>query len=727
MTETKYTFCRICEVTCGLKVTVQDNRVVRIEPDRAHVVTNGSSCRKGIRFNTVQNSPDRVLHPIRRDRDQWGGVSWNLALSEIGAKVRSLIDRHGPDSIAFCTGSGTPPYSFAAMMTMSALVGGVGSKNIYGAGSQDCNNKLVVYQQMYGSPLRVSYPDLENTSLLIAIGSNPLVSQMTFTHSPHVVRILRGIEKRGGRVVFVNPRVTESARAVGELVFIRPDTDVYFLLAFLHELILIDGVDHGVMDNHMSGFDKLAEICEPWTPERAETVTRIPAKIIRELVAAYRDAEGAVLYCGTGINQGSNATLAFWVLEAINAVSGNLDRRGGSMVGHGLFDVGKMVKKTGRLDSPERSRVGGLPLVGDTFPGAILADEILTPGKGQIKALFNFGANPSLTFPNPGGRLDEALSSLDLLVCVDLFRNETGNHAHYILPCTTFLERPGMPMMMHWMTGNQAKRYVQYTDKVIEPPSEVRDESWIFIQLALAAGVPLFGTKGMTTVFKLLDRLERIPVLGRRLALTPELMIDMALRGASGVAARSKQVKLYPHGQLLEPNRPGTFLGKRVLTEDGRVHLAPELFLKAFAKLDSDYERELAQRDRIKLISKRERLTHNSWMHNSAAFVGPRRSTNYLYVNPDDADNLGLSDGDIAEVSSSAGTVKIPVKVSDELMPGVVAFPHGWGHENADGLSIARKYPGVNANVITPDGPDTCERLSGMTYMTGFVVDVCKA
>ncbi|MBM3303126.1 MAG: hypothetical protein FJY85_24670, partial [Deltaproteobacteria bacterium] len=199
------------------------------------------------------------------------------------------------------------------------------------------------------------------------------------------------------------------------------------------------------------------------------------------------------------------------------------------------------------------------------------------------------------------------------------------------------------------------------------------------------------------------------------------------LRFASGVAPRGKQIKFYPHGQILEPNRPGTFLGQRVLTKDRRVDLAPEIFLKAATKLNSDYEREWAQQNRMKLISKRERLTHNSWMHNSEPFVGPGRSTNYLYVNPADAVSFHLTNGDTAEVTSSFGTVRSPVRITDDLMPGVVAFPHGWGHQDAEGLTIARKYPGVNVNYLTPDGPEGCEKLSGMSHMTGIVVKIRKA
>ena len=725
MKKTKYTFCRICEVGCGLKVTVEDNQVVKIEPDRDHPVTKGYVCRKGLHIHDFMYSPDRILHPMKRVAGKWERITWEQAVSEIGARLNQLIREHGANSIAVNAGSAMA-FDFAGAAMVNALVDGIGTKNFYGPGSVDCNNKFVVYQHMLGSPFRLTFPDLPSMKMLIAIGANPAVSQMTFIQAPNAIRQIRGIVERGGRVVFINPRRTESARATGEQIFIRPDTDIFFLLAFLNELIRVGGVRHELLSAHMTGYEKLAALSEPWTPERQEKVTTIPADRLRELVSAYSRADGATLYCSTGINRATNATLSFWIAEAINAISGNLDRPGGTIVGTGLFDVPKMMKKAGKLERPDRTRIGNLPSVCDIFPVGILADEILTPGEGQIRALINYGGNPAVTYPNPKGRFEEALSSLDLLVCLDIFRTETANFAHYLLPTTTVFERPDLPMVLHWMAGIQPNRYVQYTERMVEPPEDVREEWWILTKIAHAADIPLFGVKAMAMMFRLLDRLERMPLIGNKLAMTSEKFIGMSLRLAPGAASAKKQVKKYPHGQLLAPNQPGTFLGQRVLTEDGKVHLAPDLFVKHAEKLEDDFEREKKIQDRFKLVCRRERLTHNSWIHNSPAFVGPERPTNYAYLNPADAEKLDLHDGDTAELSTPFGSVRIPVKVSDEMMPGTVAVPHGWGHAKADGLTTASKFPGVNINYLTPDGPDGCEKLAGMSHMTGVVVDIRK-
>ncbi len=724
MRETKLTFCRLCEAACGLEVTTEDNHITEIGPDPKHPASEGFMCVKAARFGALQSSPDRVTTPLKRVGDRFEPVDWSTAIREIGDKLRDLRRAHGPDSIALYAGFPSP-YNFAAGLMQNAFMDGIGTKSMYGAGSQDCINKFAVQQHMYGSPFRMPFPDLHHTMCFIGIGSNPVVSQMTFVQSPNALKRLRNIRERGGRVIWVNPRRTETARAVGEHVAIRPDTDAFFLLSFLTEFIAQGGVDEARVRRHMRGFEALARVAEPWSAERTHEVTGIEPGVLRSLVTAYRQAEGAALYCGTGINQGSNGTIAFWILEAINAISGNLDARGGTIVGEGLIDMAAFLKKQGKLERKDRTRIGNLPSVADTFPAAVLADEILTPGKGQVRALINFGGNPVLSVPGSGNRLDQALAGLELLVCLDLFRNETGNLAHYILPTTTFLERADLPMVLHWMGGQQPVRYVQYTDKVVEPPPGVREEEWIFRELTRAAGAQLFGNRPLSMLVDLSNKLSKLPILGQHVKLTPELMMRGFLRQVKGAAPLREQRTTYPHGQLLSPNLPDNFLGKRVLTDDGRVNLAPEHFVSAAeGTLAAAFEREKGHRHEIKIVSKRERLSLNTWMHNIEEFVGDRRPTNYLYMNPDDARERGIVEGSMVLVESEVGKLTIPTKLTDDMMRGSAALPHGWGHQQAEGLAIAQRHPGVNVNVLTPVGLGAADPLSGMSHMTGIVVNV---
>jgi len=727
MGETKHTFCRLCEAACGLEVTVENNRITNIAPDAQHPASEGFMCIKGARFGDLQSSPDRLTTPLKRVGDKFEPIDWDTALREIGQKLKSIRKAHGPNSIALYVGF-PAPYNFSAGLMQNAFVDGVGTKSIYGAGSQDCINKFAVQQHMYGSAFRMPFPDLLHTMCFIGIGSNPAVSQMTFVQSPNAVKRLKDIEERGGRVVWVNPRRTETAKVVGEHVPIRPDTDVFFLLSFLRDLIAQGGVQEERVAQYMRGLKDIKRLAEPWTPERTQEVTGIAPEVLRDLVSSYLAADGATLYCGTGINQGKNGTIAFWILEVINAISGNLDKEGGSIVGEGLIDMAAFLKKQGKLERKDRTRIGNLPSVADTFPAAVLADEILTPGEGQVRALINFGGNPVLSVPGSGNKLDVALKDLDLLVCLDLFRNETGNLAHYILPTTTFMERADLPMVLHWMGGQQPIRYVQYTDKVVEPPEGVRDEAWIFRELTRAMGVDMFGAKPLSMLFGASDMLSKLPIIGQRMKITPELMMMGFLRGIKGAAPIAEQRTKYKHGQLLAPNTADNFLGKRVLTADKLVQLAPEHFLKlAEESLAGVFERERQQRHEIKLVSKRERLSLNTWMHNLTSFVGDKRPTNYLYMNPEDGKERGIVDGSTVIVESAVGKLSIPVKLTDEMMRGSAALPHGWGHQQADGLKVAQRHPGVNVNVLTPLGVEAADPLSGMSHLTGIVVRVRPA
>jgi anaerobic selenocysteine-containing dehydrogenase len=558
------------------------------------------------------------------------------------------------------------------------------------------------------------------------IGSNPAVSRSSFMQLPDPIRRLRAIEKRGGKVFLVNPRRTETAKQMGTQVFIRPDTDVYFLLSFLHEVVSRDAIDHERVSRYMSGLDALRNVSRPWPPERTAEVTGVSVDTLRSMVDAYLQADGAALFLSTGVNQGSQGTLAFWIQEAINAITGNLDRLGGTLVGHGYIkDFPRHARKGGHTMRKDLSRIGQLPSVADTFPAGLMADEILTPGEGQIRALFCVSGNPLLSVPNSNGRLERAFEALELLVVIDIFRNETANHAHYILPGTSALQRADLPFVFQSLMGVQPIPYVQYTDALLPPEAEQRDETMILLQLARACGSRLFGSRVANGFFTTWAALETLPVLGSRLGLTPERFLGLMARALR--LGSLNELRKEPHGRLLEPNKGGDFLGARVVTDDGLVVLAPADLVEAAERLEAAFERERAQRDKLKLISKREQHSHNSWLHNVPRFVKGKRSTNYLYMNPQDGKRVGVESGAMVEVRSSVAAVRLPVQLTDEMMVGAVALPHGWGHQGADGLSVASRTQGANANLLAADGPDQLEYFSGMAKLNGILVEVVPA
>lgn len=718
---TERTFCRICEALCGLEVDVDDGRVVAVRPDTDHVTTDGFGCIKGLRQHEMYDGPDRLLHPLKRVGDGYERVSWEQALSEIGAKVKHLVGDHGPSTVAMYVGTAAG-FSILHPIFAQGFMQGVGSTSLYATATQDCANKFAVARHVYGFPFTQPFPDVDRTDCLIVVGANPAVSKWSFLQVTHPIERLKQVAERGAKLYFVDPRRTESAKVAGEHVFIRPGTDVFFYLAFLHELIATGGVDEARVAEHMTGLSEVSDLVKAWTPERAAEVTKIDAAKLREMVAAYRNADGAALYCSTGVNMGSQGALAFWIQEVVNAVSGNLDRAGGTLVGRGLVDFPGFAKKHGILMREERSRVGGLPTVNDALPGGVLADEILTEGDGQHRALLVTGGNPLITMAN-AGRLREAFEKLELLVCLDIQQGETASLAHYVLPCTTPFERPDLPFVFPLFLGMQSRPYLQATEAVAVPRGEQRDEASIYLDLCRAAGSPIFGSRVAQRILEGARALAPLSPNGQP-QVPQETLLSLLLK-LGGAPSFSQMVRDHPHGIPRPSNRGGSYLGHRVLNDDGRVHLAPPELVAAAAELESVFDAERRDARRLKLITKRAVTTHNSWTHNHDRFIG--RGTNYLYMHPSDATEAGLEDGALADVRSATGVVRVPIKILDELMPGCVALPHGWGHQAARGLRVAKRTTGVNVNLLAADGPEALEPVSGMAHLTGIVVDVTAA
>ncbi|MBW2362470.1 MAG: molybdopterin-dependent oxidoreductase [Deltaproteobacteria bacterium] len=717
MSEKKFTFCRVCEATCGLEVEVEDDRVVGIVPDPQHVVSQGYACVKGTRWASVQHSPDRVTQPLERVGARWVEVSWARALDAIAEKATQLIAQHGPQSFGHFVGSAGGA-NLLAPMFRGALFAGIGSNRMYGTGTCDTMNKFRVNEDMYGSPMRLAYPDVNRTEFMLIVGANPVVSGNTLYHLPRAQQRLGEIAKRGGRVVFVNPRRVESA-AVGEHLFIRPDTDVYFLAAFCNELIR-GGVDADRIARHMKNFTALCECVAGWTPERQEEVTGVSAGSLRDLVASHRAADGAALYMATGVNQGRSGTLCFWLLEAINAISGNLDRLGGTLMGEGLFDMARQVNDQPQMRTGYH-RHDDLPTVSGQQPAGMLADDI---EGGHVTGLIIEASNPLLACSNPDGRLERALEKLELLVCIDLFRNETANLADFILPAPTWLERSELPYALQSFAGCTPTPYITYGPAVVAPPRGVRHEWWIYTRLADAMGVRLFDHRLVSFGAKLAARLSHTRF--GRFVDVPDMLVNGMLK-KGGVPGTKQMAREHPHGLLLPENRGGNFLGTdRVLTADGKVDLAPEEYRETFLEqVETRFADEIANGDRLKLIGMREVRRMNTSSANSEQLV--RDVTNYVHMSSDDAERIGVVDGDPVEVESLYGRIVIPVRVTDEMMPRTIAIPQCWGHARADGLRHAQKHPGVNSNLLAGDGYDNIEKLSGMSHLSGILVEVRRS
>ena len=730
-TYTATTLCRICEAQCGLQVDIDRKlqKITAIRPDERHVMSEGYSCIKGLTFEDFRASPDRLTKPLKRingkhEKPQFEPISWQQAFEEIGEKVKKLRKQHGDDSVGLYFGN---PIAFSLLypIFINGFVRGLNTSKFFNTGTLDCNNKFAVADRMYGAGMALTFPDVERNRFLMIIGGNPAISKMSFINLPHPVKKLKAIVERGGQVVHLNPRRTETARQVGEHVFIRPDTDVFFLLSFLRRILQrFESGDIELpvqrIEKYMAGFDKLWQVVRDWPAERTVEITKVEPQTLHQLVDDYLAADGAALYLSTGVNQGSNGTLAFWVMEVINAITGNLDRLGGVQMGQGVIDYASVLAKA--PTETNYSRIGNTPSFLEAFPCGIMADEILDPGIDQVRAMFVISGNPLLSSSN-SNKLAEAFKKLELMVSIEIVQNETADFADYILPGSHFAERPDVPFMFNSMCGTSGRPWFQYVEALVEPPGEARDEIWTMHQLGNYCNAPMFGSRVFHSLVNIGAALKRLPVIGRHLPTFPVFMLGLISR--FGKQGSLKKLRQYPHGKKREPLQADNYLGKRVVTEDGKVHLAPDEFIElADKRLEQSFRQHQQSADKLKMITKRERFSHNTWTHNHDKFVAKDRFSNYLYIHPQDAKHRGIVDMADVVVSSAAGEVTIKARLDDYIMPGTVALPHGWGHRDSAGQQIASRTTGVNANILACDGVEHIEPISGMTQFTGLDVDV---
>lgn len=720
MPEIKHTFCRICESLCGLKAEIEGDQIINIMPDENHVATHGFSCVKGLKQHEMYNSPDRLKYPLKKENGEYIRISWDQAISEIGARVKQITGEYSKESIGMYVGTAA---GFGVLHPVFAqgFMEGVGSNSMYASATQDCSNKFATARKMYGFPFTQPFPDILKTECLIIVGANPMISKWSFLQVPNPGKHIKEIKQRGGRVITIDPRETETAKIAGEHYFIKPGTDIFFFLSFLNEVEKQGGIKWDYVNKYMSGIDEVLAFASEWPAEKTEAVTTIPASTLKDLVKTYLSADGAALYSSTGVNMSGNGALSFWIQEVINAVTGNLDKRGGTLVGKGIMDFIKFGVKNGILMKDLKSRVGGLSMVNDAYPGGILADEILTPGDRQLKALFVTGGNPLMMMAD-SEKLKTAFEKLDLLVVLDIYQNETASVADYVLPCTDPFQRPDLPFIFPLMLGLQTRPYLQATEALVPPQGEQRDEASIYIDLARASGFPLWGSTVAQKFFETLMRFNKLPNDQSTVPQKSMLNVLLKLCRQPGYKTLLKN----RNGYLREDHKEESFLGQRVYTADKKVNLAPEDLIDTAERLRKTFVEE-QENKQFKLITRRAVQTHNSWTHNTDRMLKGSENTNYMYMNPLDAEELNLQKGDLADVTSAHGKIRIPVKMLEELMRGTVAVPHGWGHQGAKGMNVANRTKGVNVNILAGSGVENVDPLSGMSKLSAINVAIEKS
>ena len=705
--------CPLCEAVCGLTLTLSDDyKVLTVKGDRDDPFSKGFICPKGASLGHLDEDPDVLTEPMIREGTTWRTASWDEAFAAVADGLGKVIAEHSRRSLALYLGNPNA-HTMAGQLYGTPLIRALGTRNIFSASTADQMPKQVASGFMFGDPLTVAVPDLDRTDYLLMLGANPLESNGSLCTAPDFPGRLKAIRRRGGKIVVVDPRRTRTANLADEHVFIKPGADPYLLFAIVNVLF---AEELTAVNLEVDGIDEVRAAAEPFTPDAVAARTGIAADVIVRLAHELAEAKTAAVYARIGTCTAEFGTLAQWLVDVINVLTGNLDRPGGAMFANAAAGAPRRSRPftTGRWTS----RVRGLPETMGELPVATLADEIETPGEGQVRGVVTVAGNPVLSAPS-GPRIDAALATVDFMVSVDRYINETTRHANVILPPPRTTQSGHYDFAFH---GFAVRNYTRYSPP-IAPLGDRPSECDILAKLAMIAsgedGDPMAideliiaGTLHKAGVG---DRADLIGNTGAELRL--DLMLRTGPYGEWNGGDMSLQKLLdNPHGLDLGPLQPQ--LPGRLVTASGKVELAPPKLLEDVDRLRAGLDQ---QQPEIVLIGRRQLRSNNSWMHNVGSLVGGSNKCT-LVMNPIDIDRLGI-DGD-AVIKSAAGELTVPAEASDAIMPGVVSLPHGWGHVGGT-RTVAAAHAGVNANALTDDS--IVDVLSGNAVFNGVPVTVAPA
>ena len=714
MARTVFRTCTLCEATCGLRFEVEGDRILSVRGDEDDVFSRGYVCPKGIAIADVHHDPDRLRQPVRRTR---GGafepLSWDDALDLAARRLHDVRAQHGNDAIGFYWGNPTGN-DHGALLLISSLTKAIGTRNRFSAGSQDANPRVVTSYLLYGSAVTIPVPDVDRTDYFLCLGANPLVSNGSVMTAPDMRARLRAVRARGGKVVVVDPRRTETAKEADEHVSIRPGGDAALLLAMAQVLLDGERIDRVGLERSTRGWQEVAERLAAFTPERVAAFSGVSADTIRRLALEFAAARAPVCYSRVGVCVGPYATLATYATDLLNVITGRLGREGGAMFATSPFALGEVARRGGFEGHDRwRSRVRGLPETLGDLPAAALGEEIETPGPGQIRALLTFAGNPVLSVPN-GQRLATALGTLEFMVSIDLYVNETTRHADVILPPCWGLAEDHVDLLF---SAVSVRNVARWSPPVVEKAAGERADWEILLALTERLGGGPMGEPWLDAVLRL------VRPLGLRW--TPTGFADLLLRfGPYGDrllpwsrGLNMKKLRAARHGIDLGSLAPG--VERRIFHRDKRIHLTPPAIMGAMDGLARDLDRG-SEAAELVLIGRRELRSNNSWMHNVPALVAGRERC-MLFVHPHDAARCGVGDGETAMLESRVHRGQVRVRVTDDMRPGVVSLPHGWGHgASAPWQRVAGAQPGVSVNDWTDDG--VVEPVIGQSILNGVPV-----
>jgi anaerobic selenocysteine-containing dehydrogenase len=734
---TVHRVCPFCEATCGLAVEVEGDAIVGVRGDKGDPFSRGYICPKAYGLKELYHDPERLRRPVRRIADGWEEISWEAAYEEVASRLIAIREQYGSDAIGMYSGNPVV-HDLGALLYRPVLQRALGSRSMFNASAIDTLPKIVQTGLMFGRhfPTAVPVPDIDRTDYLLVIGANPVISHGSLMTMPDAPGRLKSVIERGGKLVVVDPRRTETAKIASEHHFIRPGTDAAFLLAIVHTLFDEQRVDLGAAANLVGGLDEVAAVAREFAPEAVADYCGIPAAEIRRIAREIAAAPSAACYGRLGTCVQEFGTLASWGCDLVNILTGNLDRPGGVMFTTPAAPIeAALPKGKGFTIGRWTSRVGAQPEVGGMIPSSTMAEEMLTPGAGQVRAMILLMTNPVRSAAN-SAQLERAFAGLDFLVAVDFYINESTRHAHIILPTPSPAEQANYEVGLYLLS---VRNVAKWSWPAVPPPADT-PESWEVLSNISARLMGLNGVPPKAVDDFILRRFAEGAVEGgcawpdltvdemvEKLAgaIGPPRIMDMLLRlgpHGDGFGRRDGGLTLArlqeaEHGMDLGPLQPR--LREVINTESGVIDLAPPTMLNDLARLRARMARRNGD---LVLIGRRDLRCSNSFMHNLPALVkGRDRCT--LQISRSDAARIGLNDGGSASITSRVGSVIAPVEITEDLMPGVVSLPHGWGHDvDAARLTVAKAHPGVNTNVLTDD--QAYDVASGTAVLFGTPVSV---
>ncbi len=734
--------CPFCEATCGLEIETRGQDVVSIRGDEEDVLSHGFICPKAYGLKELHEDSDRLTTPLVRRGGEPVESSWEEAFAEIDRRLPPILEQHGRNSAAVYLGNPNA-HNLSALIYGTAWLRALGSQNVYSASTVDQMPKQVSAGLMFGTMLSIPVPDVDRTDHILILGANPLVSNGSLLTAPDMRGRLRAIRERGGKVVVVDPRRTRTAQEADEHHFIRPGTDAHLLLGIACTLIEEGLVEPGRLAEHCNGLEEVQELAREFQPERVAAACGIEARDIRRMARELAAARRAAVYARIGTTTQEFGTLASWAVDVVNVLTGNLDREGGAMFTLAAAAQKNSTGEPGRGKGVRlgrwHSRVRGLPEAYGELPVACLAEEIDTEGEGRVRALITVAGNPVVSTPN-SGRLERAMDSLEFMLSIDLYVNETTRRADVILPAPEPLEKSHYDLALYQLA---VRDVANYSPPVLTYDGGRPDEWEVFLRLA-----GIVSGQGPQADIAALDELVARTLIQRELPgrdpdevlseleprRGPERILDLFLR-AGPYELTLADLEASPHGVDLGPHRRR--LPEVLRTPSGKVELAPEPIVADLDRLRASLKRRPAEHGEagpsaagsngreMMLIGRRQLRSNNSWMHNLNALVkGKDRCT--MHVNPEDAGRLGLTDGKLALVRSATGEIEAPVEITDAIMPGVISIPHGWGHGVAGvRMRVASEHPGVNSNLLADES--LVDPVSGNAVLNGIPVEVTAA